>query len=130
VHAFEQRAGAGAMTDRARISRLLTAVRDQIRDDPYQLSDDPQDYLASNVPRLYDESGPALRECSDPSKTASTPTMARIRPGIGASDRVRDDTLVGAPLPRTSAAADKQARIGTADYSFRLNRVVAARLLL
>jgi transglutaminase-like putative cysteine protease len=49
VRAFAQRPVAGGMTDRARISRLFTAVRDQIRYDPYQLSYDRHDYVASNV---------------------------------------------------------------------------------
>ena len=49
VRAFAERAVSGAKTDRERISRLFTAVRDEIRYDPYQLSYDPQDYVASNV---------------------------------------------------------------------------------
>ena len=49
VREFAERAVAAATTDRERISRLFTAVRDQIRYDPYQLSYDPQDYLASHV---------------------------------------------------------------------------------
>lgn len=49
VHAFAERAIAGAVTNRDRISRLFTAVRDEIRYDPYQLSHDPQDYVASRV---------------------------------------------------------------------------------
>jgi hypothetical protein len=133
VRAFAQRAAARSSTDRARISQLLTAVRDEIRYDPYGLSYDPQDYVASNVPQLHDESGPALRACSDLSETASTLTMARIRPGIGASDRVRGDTVVGAPWPRTSAVACKQAGIGAADYSSTPDaavRAVPARVLL
>ena len=40
---------AEAATDRERISRLFTAVRDEIRYDPYQLSHEPQAYVASNV---------------------------------------------------------------------------------
>ena len=51
VHAFAERAVAGAVTDHDRISRLFTAVRDEIRYDPYQLSHDPRDYVASNVIR-------------------------------------------------------------------------------
>jgi len=49
VRAFAERAVAGAGTDRERISRLFTAVRDGIRYDPYQFSHEPQDYVASNV---------------------------------------------------------------------------------
>ena len=49
IRAFAERAVAGTTTDRERISRLFTAVRDGIRYDPYQLSYDPQDYVASNV---------------------------------------------------------------------------------
>jgi transglutaminase-like putative cysteine protease len=49
VRAFAERAVAGVETDPERISRLFTAVRDEIRYDPYQLSHDPEDYVASNV---------------------------------------------------------------------------------
>jgi transglutaminase-like putative cysteine protease len=49
VRAFAQRAIGGAATDRERISRLFTAVRDEIRYDPYQVSYEPPDYVASNV---------------------------------------------------------------------------------
>jgi transglutaminase-like putative cysteine protease len=49
IRAFAERAVAGATTERERISRLFTAVRDEIRYDPYRLSYDPQDYVASNV---------------------------------------------------------------------------------
>jgi transglutaminase-like putative cysteine protease len=49
VRTFAQRAVAEAATDRERISRLFTAVRDEIRYDPYQLSQEPRDYIASNV---------------------------------------------------------------------------------
>jgi transglutaminase-like putative cysteine protease len=49
VRAFADRAVGRAATDRERISRLFTAVRDQIRYDPYQLSYEPVDYVASNV---------------------------------------------------------------------------------
>ena len=49
VRAFAEGAVDGAMTDRERISRLFAAVRDEIRYDPYQLSYDPHDYVASNV---------------------------------------------------------------------------------
>lgn len=49
VRAFAERAVGEASTDRERISRLFTAVRDEIRYDPYQLSHEPRDYIASNV---------------------------------------------------------------------------------
>ncbi len=49
VHEFAHRATDGAATERERISRLFTAVRDQIRYDPYRLSHEPRDYVASNV---------------------------------------------------------------------------------
>jgi len=49
VQDFARRAVLGAPTDRERISRLFTAVRDEIRYDPYRLSHDPRDYVASNV---------------------------------------------------------------------------------
>jgi len=49
VRAFAERAVTGATTERERISRLFAAVRDEIRYDPYKLSHDPQDYVASNV---------------------------------------------------------------------------------
>jgi transglutaminase-like putative cysteine protease len=49
VVAFVERAVAGSATDRERISRLFVAVRDEIRYDPYQLSHEPEDYIASNV---------------------------------------------------------------------------------
>jgi transglutaminase-like putative cysteine protease len=49
VRAFAERAVGDAATDREQISRLFTAVRDEIRYDPYQLSHEPQDYIASNV---------------------------------------------------------------------------------
>jgi transglutaminase-like putative cysteine protease len=49
VRTFAERAVAEAASDRERISRLFTAVRDEIRYDPYQLSHEPQDYVASNV---------------------------------------------------------------------------------
>ncbi len=49
VRALAERAVGAAATDRERISRLFTAVRDEIRYDPYQLSYEPQDYVASNV---------------------------------------------------------------------------------
>jgi len=40
-----------AEADQERISRLFTAVRDQIRYDPYRISQEPGDYVASNVIR-------------------------------------------------------------------------------
>jgi len=49
VRGFAARAVAGATTDRERVSRLFAAVRDEIRYDPYELSHDPQTYVASNV---------------------------------------------------------------------------------
>ena len=49
VRGFAERAVAGAASDCERISRLFTAVRDEIRYDPYRLSYDPQDYVANNV---------------------------------------------------------------------------------
>lgn len=49
VRAFAERAVGDATTDQERVSRLFTAVRDEIRYDPYQLSYDPWDYVASNV---------------------------------------------------------------------------------
>ena len=51
VRAFAQRAIAGATTDQDRVSRLFTAVRDGVRYDPYELSYDPKDYVASSVLR-------------------------------------------------------------------------------
>jgi transglutaminase-like putative cysteine protease len=49
VRAFANRAVGGAATDSERISRLFIAVRDEIRYDPYLLSHEPRDYVASNV---------------------------------------------------------------------------------
>jgi transglutaminase-like putative cysteine protease len=49
VRAFAERAVTEAATERERISRLFIAVRDQIRYDPYQLSYEPEDYVASTV---------------------------------------------------------------------------------
>ena len=49
VHAFAERAVGDAATAPDRVSRLFMAVRDEIRYDPYQLSHEPQDYIASNV---------------------------------------------------------------------------------
>jgi transglutaminase-like putative cysteine protease len=49
VRAFADRAVGDAATGHEQISRLFAAVRDQIRYDPYQLSHEPRDYVASNV---------------------------------------------------------------------------------
>jgi transglutaminase-like putative cysteine protease len=49
VRAFAERAVGGATTTSERISRLFTAVRDEIRYDPYRLSHEPPDYIASEV---------------------------------------------------------------------------------
>jgi transglutaminase-like putative cysteine protease len=49
VRAFARRAVGDAATDQERVSRLFTAVRDEIRYDPYRLSHQPQDYVASSV---------------------------------------------------------------------------------
>jgi transglutaminase-like putative cysteine protease len=49
LRAFSERAVDGATTERERISRLFIAVRDEIRYDPYRLSYDPQEYVASSV---------------------------------------------------------------------------------
>ncbi len=49
VRAFAARAVADASTDPERISRLFTVVRDEIRYDPYQLSHEPGEYIASRV---------------------------------------------------------------------------------
>jgi transglutaminase-like putative cysteine protease len=49
VRVFAKRAVAGAATDRERVSRLFTAVREEIRYDPYQFSREAGDYVASNV---------------------------------------------------------------------------------
>jgi transglutaminase-like putative cysteine protease len=49
VRAFVERAVGDAASDRQRIARLFTAVRDEIRYDPYSLSRAPEDYVASNV---------------------------------------------------------------------------------
>ena len=49
VRAFTDRAVGGAPTDSERISRLFAAVRDEIRYDPYRVSYEPRDYVASNV---------------------------------------------------------------------------------
>ena len=49
VRGFAEWAVAEAAGDGERISRLFSAVRDEIRYDPYQLSHDPRDYVASNV---------------------------------------------------------------------------------
>lgn len=49
VQRFAERAVGNATTGPERISRLFTAVRDEIRYDPYRLSYEPGDYVASNV---------------------------------------------------------------------------------
>ncbi len=49
MRAFAARAVGDAETNRERISRLFAAVRDEIRYDPYRLSHEPRDYVASNV---------------------------------------------------------------------------------
>jgi transglutaminase-like putative cysteine protease len=49
VRAFASHAVEGASDDRERIGRLFAAVRDAIRYDPYTATDDPGDYVASNV---------------------------------------------------------------------------------
>jgi transglutaminase-like putative cysteine protease len=49
VRAFAQEAVGGATESGARIGRLFAAVRDQIRYDPYSVSADPDDYVASKV---------------------------------------------------------------------------------
>jgi transglutaminase-like putative cysteine protease len=51
VQAFAERAVGDAATIQERVSRVFTAVRDEIRYDPYKLSYQPEDYLASNVIR-------------------------------------------------------------------------------
>lgn len=49
VRSFAQRATEPAQDDRDRIRRLFAAVRDEIRYDPYSVTADPADYVASNV---------------------------------------------------------------------------------
>ena len=49
VRAFVDRAVDGAKTDIDKAIRLFYAVRDEIRYDPYRISDDPEVYRASNV---------------------------------------------------------------------------------
>ncbi len=49
VVAFATRVTEGAATDREKAVALFYAVRDEIRYDPYQLSDDPETYRASAV---------------------------------------------------------------------------------
>src|SRR5688572_30402407 len=49
VVAFAARATEGATTDREKAVALFYAVRDEIRYDPYRLSDDPETYRASAV---------------------------------------------------------------------------------
>jgi len=51
VRRFVEDAVGDAEADQERISRLFTAVRDQIRYDPYRISQEPGDYVASNVIR-------------------------------------------------------------------------------
>lgn len=49
VVAWAKDVTAGARDDRERASRLFTAVREQTRYDPYTISTEPEDYVASNV---------------------------------------------------------------------------------
>ncbi|MFC7963021.1 transglutaminase-like domain-containing protein [Rhodococcoides kroppenstedtii] len=49
VRAFTRNAIGDADTDRCKAQRLFAAVRDQIRYDPYTVSDEPDDYRASHV---------------------------------------------------------------------------------
>jgi transglutaminase-like putative cysteine protease len=49
VVSFAARVTEGAATDREKAVALFYAVRDEIRYDPYQLSDDPETYRASAV---------------------------------------------------------------------------------
>lgn len=49
VVAFAEQAAGDTATIQERISCLFVAVRDGIRYDPYQLSYEPEDYVASNV---------------------------------------------------------------------------------
>ena len=49
VRAFVDKAIEGAETDTEKAIRLFYAVRDEIRYDPYRISDDPDTYRASNV---------------------------------------------------------------------------------
>lgn len=49
VIAFARAACGDATTDRERAARLFRAVRDRIRYDPYTVSPDPDDYVASRV---------------------------------------------------------------------------------
>lgn len=49
VRGFVARAAGDAADEREIVSRLFAAVRDEIRYDPYSLSDDPADYRASAV---------------------------------------------------------------------------------
>ena len=51
VIAFAQKATAGATTEEERASRVFTAVREQLRYDPYTLSMDPEEYKASTILR-------------------------------------------------------------------------------
>ncbi len=49
VRTFAHRAVEGASDTRELVARLFTAVRDEIRYDPYSVSRDPADYVAANV---------------------------------------------------------------------------------
>jgi transglutaminase-like putative cysteine protease len=49
VIAFAAEVCAGAADDVERAGRLFTAVRERLRYDPYTISDDPDDYVASKV---------------------------------------------------------------------------------
>jgi transglutaminase-like putative cysteine protease len=49
VRAFAERAVDGASDERERVRRLFTAVRDEILYDPYSITGEPGDYVASAV---------------------------------------------------------------------------------
>lgn len=49
VRAFAERAADGASTELDRAVKLFYAVRDEIRYDPYRISNDPETYRASDV---------------------------------------------------------------------------------
>jgi transglutaminase-like putative cysteine protease len=49
VIAFAAEVCAGAADDRERAGRLFTAVRERLRYDPYTISDDPDEYVASKL---------------------------------------------------------------------------------
>lgn len=51
IVAFARDACAGAATERDRASRLFRAVREKLRYDPYTLSFDPEEYVASTLLR-------------------------------------------------------------------------------